>query len=244
VSRKTYETERVPVARKTRFAHIIVSCVCIVGGLLLFLPTIFDTYGSDVAVPRVYGVLIGGLGIFFLIRSIRRTHEAVLTERGKAAKAVDDRIESARIAKRDAAFWTVAFWAVVIVGIIYAYDPIIDQFENRIAVYAIVCNASFSESGACRGRESAGNVTRYFVHVNEQTVVRLTEHATAPEKLFNCVVADRKNWKCSLGPDQGAVQATMRDGVFSYHSSAEDSWPTVHFTSRWNYLLTKYLKDN
>src|ERR1700722_275487 len=146
-SKKIYETERVPVAGTTRIQHIVVSALCIAVGLVIIVPRSLAPTDPDRFAYQFWGFLVGGLGLFFLFYSIRKTHETVLTEKGKAAKAVDDKIESARIAKRDAAFWTVVFWAAVIAGIAYAYDPIADLVGRRVAVYPVYCAVKVHETG-------------------------------------------------------------------------------------------------
>jgi hypothetical protein len=242
VPKKPYETERVPVARTTRIQHIVVSSICIIAGLAIFVLNASAPPGPDKFAPEFLGALLGGVGIFFLVYSIRKTHEPVLTESGRAAKAADDRIQSEKQAKREAAFWVFAFWAAVIAGIVYAYDPIVDQFEGRVAAYPIYCAVAVPETGACaKNGERAANVTKYIVHVDQQIVVGLTEKTTSREKLFNCVVADMRNWSCSLEPDRDSIHAVMSDGVFSYNPPSLLN--EFRFAPRWKYLLVKYLND-
>jgi hypothetical protein len=246
VPKKTYECELVPVNPKTRVQNIIVSSICVIVGALLIIigPSLLVRPDPDNVAYQLWGFLVGGLGVYFLVRSIRRTQEPALTDRGKAAKAADQRIESAKQAKREAAFWTFTFWATVIAGMAYSFDPIADLFEGRIAVYPVYCAGKVYEAGECaKGDERAGNVTKYIVHVDQQIVVGLTENAITPQPLFNCVVADVRNWSCSINPEKDSIHALMHDGVFSY-DPPPPSWVTeVTYTSRWNYLRAKYLND-
>jgi hypothetical protein len=246
VPKKTYEYELVPVNPRTRAQNIIVSSIgVVVGALLIFIaPSYLARPGDGNITFHLWGLVTAGLGVFFLVRSIRRTHESVLTARGKGEKAADDRIESAKQAKRDAAVWTFAFWAAVIAGMAYSGDPIADLFEGRIAVYPVYCAGKVHETGECaKGDERAGNVTKYIVHVDQQIVVGLTENANTPQPLFNCVVADVGNWSCSINPEKDSIHALMRRGVFSYDPPSP-SWMTeVSYTSRWNYLRARFLND-
>ena len=125
---------------------------------------------------------------------------------------------------------------------VYSYSPIVDRFENRVAVYPIYCAVKIPETGACADNgERAASVTRYIVHVDQQVVVGITENTPAPEKLFNCIVGDMKNWSCSLEPAKDSIRAVMRGGVFSNDPPSSPRLTGFHYTSRWNYLLVKYL---
>jgi hypothetical protein len=125
---------------------------------------------------------------------------------------------------------------------VYSYSPIVDRFENRVAVYPIYCAVKISEPGACADNgERAANVTRYIAHIDQQDVVGVTENAPAPEKLFNCIVADVKNWVCTLEPAKDSTHAIMRKGIFSNDPPASPGLPEFRYTSRWNYLRVKYL---
>jgi len=136
------------------------------------------------------------------------------------------------------------FLTAIIFGLAYFYDPIVDRFEKRVAVYPVYCFDKILENGACpKGAEHAANVTKYIVHIEQQFVIRLTEGAPEPKKLFNCVVADVKNWSCTLDPDEDSTRAVMRDGEFYYIPSPSPSLSELRYTSRWNYLILKYLSD-
>lgn len=232
---KTYETESVPISQKSKSVNIGIGITIIAVGALFFLQ-VFVVPAPEKSPFVFLGIFIGGFGVFSLVRSIRQTHERVITAAGKAAIAAEKRIA----AQHNSELWGWLFIAAVIAGAAYFFEPIADLFEHRIAVYPVFCSTSLTSTGACANHgEHVGDVTKYIVHVDQQLVVGLRKSAASPLKLFNCVVADRKNWSCSLQPEKDSERVVMHDGDFSYDPPA-NLFGAEHFTSRWRYVIAKY----
>ncbi len=239
---KNYESEDVPLSREARRTNIGLGCVVTVFALAFLAQAIFARVSnkSDRAIYVFYALLAVALGVYLLVRSIRRTHERVLTAAGKAARAADERAAAQRRAKHYAEF---LWWVFIICGValvVYCIEPIADVIQNRITVYPIYCSTTLTATGACANNgKRAHDVIKYIVHVDQQLVIGLTEKAPAPIKRYNCVVADRKNWSCTLWPEKDSLGLVMHDGSFSY-DPPETGFGRDRFVSRWEYLTTKH----
>ena len=140
-------------------------------------------------------------------------------------------------------FTVLLFLAMFIFGIVYFYDPIVDSLEKRVAVYPVYCAKKVLATHGCAEDDiRAAKVTKYIVHMDQQVVVGLTDGAPEPRKLFNCVVADSKNWSCTLDPDKDSTRAVMRDGEF-FNNPPSPWLSDGRYTSRWHYLFAKYLNN-
>jgi TRAP-type C4-dicarboxylate transport system permease small subunit len=126
---KTYETESVPIPRKKKWTNISVSGACAVFGAAILGNGILDK-ALDKSAAIIWGALIVVSGAFFLVRSIRQTHERVITAAGKAAKLVDERLEAQRRARRNSDLMGWAFIAGVIAAAAYFFEPIADLFHQ------------------------------------------------------------------------------------------------------------------
>lgn len=240
--KKTYESENVSISRATRLKHIAATGAVSVLGITILVVNAMAPPSDTKFASLFWGAVVTGLGLVFLVQSVKKTHERVPTAAGKAAIAVDAKITAQRAANRDAAVMKFVFWVAAIAGVIYSIDPIADLFANRITVYPVNCSTSVTETGKCANNgERVDNVTKYIVHVDQQLVVGLTENARAPIKLFNCVVADTRNWSCTFDPEKASVRLVMHDGNFSYDPPSRLAG--TRFTSRWRYLWIKYTHD-
>jgi hypothetical protein len=207
---KQYETANLPIPPAIRRRNIVASAIFCVFGVLVILAN-WKRDGSDNLGLIIWGGLIVLLGVVALVISIKRTHEPQLPPAGKAAKTDDDGREALRARKRDAAFFRSAITIAVLTLIIYAIVPLSNAFQDRIAVYPIVCHQWSSDSKVCL-KERADKVTTFTVKVPQQLVVGITEDAAEPDRLFNCTVADIKNWSCALSDEKFAPRLIMRDG--------------------------------
>ena len=236
---KSYETEPVPLPRKTKALYIGLSAALAALGTALFVNgQTGDQF--EKAAELIWGFILAGGGLFLLVQSIRKTHHRVITAAGQAARTADAKIAVRRRAQRNADLLGWAFIAAVIAVALYCFEPIADLFAGRIAAYPVYCSTTRTDTGGCANDgERVHNVTKYIVHVDQQFVVALTEKVATPMKLYNCVVADKKNWTCTMQPEIDSERLVMHDGEFNY--DPPEMWiGAEHFTSRLEYLLTKY----
>lgn len=239
---KSYETELVPIPAKTKWLYICLSTIGAAFGFGIFVNSV-GTDSTDKAPGVIWGLIIAALGVFFLVQSIRKTHERVITEAGKAAIAVKAKADARARAENNAALMVFLFWVAVIAVGIYCIEPVMDMFGSRISAYPVICSTQVPGTDKCAANaERAGNAIKYIVHVDQQLVVGLAENAAAPMKLYNCVVADVKNWSCAISAEKDATRIAMRDGDFTYDPTAMYV-PGLRFVSRHEYLITKYMPN-
>ena len=224
-----YESERIPISKANRGARLLVSLLSCAAGVALVVQAMPEKDATDRFALFAWGLIVLSAGLVFLFLSITRKYESRLTAAGEAAKVADNR-------KRDAASVS---WMLGVGGIavaLYSVGPIADSFQGRIKAYPVRCNQTAQPCP--KGQEHAEVPISFIVHVDQQLVVSLAEDMTVPARLFNCVVADRRNWTCTLLPEKDSVRAVMRDGDFSY--DAPDSLLNgLRFTSRFQWWLQK-----
>jgi hypothetical protein len=80
------------------------------------------------------------------------------------------------------------------------------------------------------------------VRKTHERVITAAGKAAMALKLYNCVVADVKNWSCSISSEKDAPRIGMRDGDFTYDPSAMYI-PGLRFVSRREYLIVKYTSN-
>jgi hypothetical protein len=239
MSTKKYDSASVPITRATRWRRITNrALVCVIGVAIIYGALHGErTHNGDVL--AIYALLALVVGILYLVRALRQTHELVLTEAGKAAKATDATTEARQF--REGLQQLKAFTVVVLVfaGVIWFAKSIINVVQGRTTVYSVHCAKWVDTEGSCvSGGEHTGEVTTFIVHVDQQLVVGLADDAPAPIRLFNCVVADTRNWSCFETAAAFSRQLVMRAGAFSYAQAPLFS-SDLHYSSRLHWWLTK-----
>lgn len=112
----------------------------------------------------------------------------------------------------------------------YILTGLVDVTQHQRTVYSLILGKHDT------GAPLPGVVTVYRVYPETQTVISwIPNLAEAPDRLSNCAVRDRSNWKCE---DEG-VTRTMVDGEFSETWSKESVF-NIAYTSRLKYLWLKY----
>lgn len=237
-----FESESAPVPRAERLKLLAGALlVCALGIWLITLGGIGMHRLDEGAMQLIFwGGLIAAIGIVVLGKAIKRTHKTQLTAAGWAAKEAYEARQQKRAAQRNADYTAKAFGVAILAFCIYWVSPVVDMFESKIAVYPISCTNWLAQYGACAADGwQAGNPTTFIVHVDQQLVVGVTEGALAPEKLFNCVVADRRNWSCNESPDKESTQYIMTSGTLSIVPGPY-SWPLqLTYVSRFKWWTTK-----
>jgi hypothetical protein len=240
---KIYESEKVPIPWSKRRQEAVPGVICALIGLALFgISGSMDPDAKGFVV--IWGSVLGGVGVFYLIYAVSKTHTTTLTARGLAEKAADEAEAERRRASQNAALnsclGTIGLLACIIGLAIYCYGPLSDQLNSRITVYPISCsNWSTTATDKCLSGEQVMAETTYTVRVDQQLVVGINADAKDPLKLYNCVVADSQNWSCAASPAPGSMMLKMHDGKFSF-DPVESGLESYHFTSRFRYFVEKF----
>jgi hypothetical protein len=222
------ETEKVPVSKEKRQRQSLAAAALVGVGVWILVT------GHNRFDGLFWGIAVSVLGCVFIVLAMRK-HEFQLTAASKAVIAAQD----ARSRRRDAAIMSWVFWIGLIAFAIYCIEPISDGLQGRIKAYPVRCDKWSYGAATCEGGvEHAESQTTYIVHVEQQLVVSLSEDATEPKRLFNCVVADRQNWTCTVDPEKNSLHAIMYGGNF-YFDPPNPYLAGLRYTSRLKWWVLK-----
>lgn len=107
----------------------------------------------------------------------------------------------------EAGIWTwiigFLFFGTILAGAIFTVKLFdIDFFGgNEIKAYSAMCKNKVNEFGFCKNPSIPLSVTTYKVSYSSQRVI--SDSGGIVSKYTNCVVKDRKNWKCSFNDKSG-----------------------------------------
>ncbi len=226
--RISHETEKVPVSKEKRQRQSLAAVALLGVGIWILVA------GHNRFDGLLWGIAVSVLGCVFLALALRK-HEYQLTAASKVAIAAHNE----RSRKRDAEIMSWVFWIGLIAFAIYCVDPIADAFQSRVKAYPVRCDKWSYGATTCEGGvEHAESPTTYMVHVEQQLVVSLSEEAAEPKRLFNCVVADRQNWTCTIDPEKDSLHAVMHNGNF-YFEPPNPYLAGLRYTSRFKWWVLK-----
>lgn len=118
---------------------------------------------------------------------------------------------------------------LLIAGVLWFRGPALDAFTGKLTAYPIVCDSKVEGPRSCSiGRWQTSDRAVFAVRVDQQTVV-VRFGDWQPSRLTNCVVLDRKNWRCD--------EYVATDGAVSLTTSHE----YFRFVPRWRWYLLRYI---
>ena len=109
--------------------------------------------------------------------------------------------------------------------------------KDEITSYPVMCQVELVNGWCPRGQGLPLNWTTYKVYPDQQMVVS-TSRGGSVDRLTNCAVGDRRNWKCTFDDRSGSIG--FSDGRYwettSPSSPLYEPWQRVIYVSPGDYV--------